>query len=218
MNDVWFQALFASPPVICGVRLRPYSLGHEMLLHRLGNPFVTGGERTAQALMTAVLVCSRTTAENRERTLRPTVRDVARLWWWGRRWRRRMDLPTAVDSFGQYIADHSEVPEHKVAEKQDSAPHLAAAPVPWHIVRCLCSEYGMLPEQAWDCPKALAVCYWDVWRESQGDETLASEDELKVSEMVQRGRESMAHGRTAEADAWFRAAQGFADLRSGRRV
>jgi ABC-type sugar transport system ATPase subunit len=54
MRDFFFQALMVQPPVICGRRLRPFSLAHEYILKRIGSPYVCGGAVTRADVMAAI--------------------------------------------------------------------------------------------------------------------------------------------------------------------
>jgi hypothetical protein len=44
---------------VFGVRLAPFSLGHWLILERIGSPFATGGEKTPADLAMAIFICSR---------------------------------------------------------------------------------------------------------------------------------------------------------------
>lgn len=55
------KAIWPDPAACCGVRLRPFCLGHALLLQRLGSPFARDDSTSAGLgdLVTAVYVCSR---------------------------------------------------------------------------------------------------------------------------------------------------------------
>jgi hypothetical protein len=57
----WYQAAHSSPPIVLGLKLRPYSLGHEILLGRFNSLFAGGPGEEAQLfpeLSLACLICS----------------------------------------------------------------------------------------------------------------------------------------------------------------
>ena len=56
----FYQAAVPDGWQILGVRLRPLSLGHLILLHRYDSAFVVGGLPTPADLVMSVLICSRT--------------------------------------------------------------------------------------------------------------------------------------------------------------
>ena len=56
----FYQAAVPDGWQILGVRLKPLSLGHLILLHRYESAFVVGGIPTEADLVLSVLICSRT--------------------------------------------------------------------------------------------------------------------------------------------------------------
>lgn len=91
--------------VVLRLPMRPYSIGHEILLIRQGNPLVTMGpesfkelpeDRQRSALRRAALVCYRSWTQNQKRD--------RWLWLWG--WFiRNFDLETEVENFQAYRTD-----------------------------------------------------------------------------------------------------------------
>ena len=59
----YYQAAVPDGWQILGVKLRPLSLGHLILLKRYGSAFVVGGIPTEADLVLSVLICSRTYEE-----------------------------------------------------------------------------------------------------------------------------------------------------------
>lgn len=70
---------------ILGVRIRPLTLGHVVLLSRVGNSLAVGGKESFDDLVSAVQICSRTWNEGVELINRPP--SAFRLRWW-QRWCR----------------------------------------------------------------------------------------------------------------------------------
>jgi hypothetical protein len=60
MSASYFKAAIPEPHTILGQRLRPFSLGHYLILSRFGSPFVSEGNAVAgrDDLIFAVLVCT----------------------------------------------------------------------------------------------------------------------------------------------------------------
>ena len=56
----YYQAAVPDGWQVLGVKLRPLSLGHLILLKRYGSAFVVGGIPTEADLVLSVLICSRT--------------------------------------------------------------------------------------------------------------------------------------------------------------
>lgn len=201
-QSAWFQALFVSPPIICGLQLRPYSIGHEMLLAEMGSPFAYhSAQATDEDLLTALQICSRTFRECQDFTAgRFNVWRMAR---WARRW-HRIDLTTAHASFRTYLADYQRVP---VREDGDTGGATIKASPYWHFVRILTSVYGYSFDAAWDCPKAVATCCADVWSESQGGKGLVSDVEERIADLVNRGKDYATAGNQPAAEECWRRAQ-----------
>jgi hypothetical protein len=166
-NDVWFQALFLQPPAICGVKLKPFSLGHEFILRYLGNPYIVGGEVSKVDLLAAILICSKTFEDCRSDLIYNPKPFRWALW---SLWCRCCNLKREEAEFIQYVSDSFLVPEHF---NKDSDHHGSfAAPWEMHAVHILCKEYRCSLNQAWDMPVNLARCYYDVWGESKGDNSI----------------------------------------------
>jgi hypothetical protein len=66
----FYQAAVPDGWQILGVRLKPLSLGHLILLHRYESAFVVGGLPTPADLVMSVLICSRTFGAPPEQTVK----------------------------------------------------------------------------------------------------------------------------------------------------
>ena len=95
-------------PVVLGVRLVPYTVGHAILLQRLRSPYVLGGEITSSDLAEAVLVCSQSPLES-IKSIKSIWKDLA-LWLWGKRI-QRMNLIVESDKFQLWLKEQSTAPE-----------------------------------------------------------------------------------------------------------
>ena len=95
-------------PVVLGVRLVPYTVGHAILLQRLRSPYVLGGEISSNDLAEAVLVCSQPPLES-IRSIKSIWRDLF-LWLWGKRI-KRMNLMVESDKFQLWLKEQSTAPE-----------------------------------------------------------------------------------------------------------
>lgn len=58
--EQYCRAALPDPVTVLGLRLRPFCIGHAILLQRLGNPFWASGQATADDLAVAAMICSRT--------------------------------------------------------------------------------------------------------------------------------------------------------------
>lgn len=133
-------------PVVLGVGLVPYTVGHAILLQRLRSPYVLGGEITSSDLAEAVLVCSQSPLES-IKSIKSIWRDLA-LWIWGKRI-QRMNLMVESDKFQLWLKEQSTAPE--VLMEAGSKSKRPAMPWPEQVlVGCL--NIGIGPDDAIKMP------------------------------------------------------------------
>jgi len=110
-------------------------------------------------------------AETRSLYLRPhaRARALARI----HKTVKNIPWPELDAACMDYCLTCMRVPEH--LRPSDGSGKPLKAPYQRHIVLCLCERYNMTKEQAWNHPYAEARCMYDVYQESRGDESLASE-------------------------------------------
>lgn len=106
----YLGALLPLPARVLGTRLLPFSLGHRLILERLGSPFISGGPVEISDLVLGIIVCSRP----------PDAAWGALDSWrstWNARtlgWRARLsgvDYLSCLNAFQAYVADGSKVPQ-----------------------------------------------------------------------------------------------------------
>lgn len=126
MGDDFYLAAVPEPRTILGLRLRPFSLGHVLLLHRVKSAFLvhTEGAPTYEDLALSVLICSQTYEENLETFNDPSLPEFMRRWhdritgadsiWCklGFRKARLIDLAQKCSEFTDYIRDGSRIPDY----------------------------------------------------------------------------------------------------------
>ena len=129
------------------------------------------------------MVCARTWREIR-RDIVPAVRPVV-LWdmWWRK---RRYDHAQQHAILDAYIDDYAARPDHYVKAGGGKGGTIAA-PYEFHLVRILCSHYGLTEDQAWDFPYGRAHCYGDCYGEANGDESLVSRREELLGKIAAGG-------------------------------
>jgi len=87
----WYaNALWPDPVRCCGIRLRPLTLGHALLLQRIGSPFARedGAGAGLGDLIAAVYVCSRSWRRAARGLNRPRWFGLWARWMAFRRWKR----------------------------------------------------------------------------------------------------------------------------------
>ena len=156
-----------------GRTLHPFSLGHKVILHTLASPLIIGGPVTVADIATGAYVCSLSFVDARAAVFgidQSWRLDVAQI---------GMDNPSPdlaelFAAWNVYSENHTKCPLHW--ESEDDAGE-TRAPWEFHLVVFLCDVMNMTEAQAWDTPLNLARCYFDTWREKQGDKSLVSDYE-----------------------------------------
>lgn len=170
----WAEAAFPEEVTVLRLRLRPYSCGHEILLCRIGSPFITGKEPTITDLMLAALICSQSYTE----ALR-LLRDPKGGGWQVGLWRRlamRCRNPFAEElAFIEYLNRGSWSPETVRTREKGWSYRELKAPRVWRLIPFLCRNLGLNEEQALDFPLARANAYFAAEADRDGTIELASE-------------------------------------------
>ena len=133
-------------PTVLGVRLVPYTVGHAILLQRLGSPYVLGGEITSNDLVEAVVVCSQSPLES-IRSIKSVWKDLV-LWLWVKRI-AKLNLLAESEKFQLWLKDQSTAPE--VLMEAGAKSKRPAMPWPERVlVGCL--NIGIGPDDAIKMP------------------------------------------------------------------
>lgn len=149
----FYHAAIPEPFTILKLRLRPYSLGHIILLHRVESAFVLGGGVHAEDLITSVFICSQTYEE----ALRAL--DNPKLPKFMRRWERRLghfDFALKTKEFADYIQAHSQSPLFKY-EVGKTKPN--ACPLVQSVKIALLSETNLTETEILN--RCWSLCLWD---------------------------------------------------------
>lgn len=177
----FLAAAVPAPRRILGVDLRPFSLGHLLLMQWLANSFVSGGKPGVEDLVTGVWVCSLCYAEalkalrsgridmverGRWRTRRSTVPLTSAF----QRWRDvagPFDVSAKCVEFSAYLKAGCQVPT--VATTRGENSDNAAAPIPEvQSVKVTLMSRMHIPEvELMDRPWSL--CLWDCYTLSAHD-------------------------------------------------
>lgn len=124
MSADFYAAQIPEPRWCLGFKLRPLSLGHLIILRRLGNTFICGGELGFEELATAVLVCANTYEEALAYVDDPALSRFMSKWYRRLSGRDRiltrlgLQKPLPVDfqeesrTFGKYLREGQEGPTY----------------------------------------------------------------------------------------------------------
>lgn len=124
-RDFALALLSAPTPKIIGVGMRPFSVGHSLLLEQIESSFVCGTFPTYDDLVSTAFICAHDWRENKK-LLRSPLRRWMTCWLWGKL-AGNFDIAKAVIELHQYIQDGNEFPEvrKKDGMRSLSMPHSA---------------------------------------------------------------------------------------------
>lgn len=169
-TESYWSAVVPDPVRLLGLELQPFSAGHILLLHRIGNVFAVGGTISEEHLAAAVFICHHTfrdgiAALNDEETPRVMAKWKKKI--------RSVNVEESSAAFQEYVEAGSEFPlqySPKPSKHKSSIPITNLPAI--HIVRCQLRHYFHISdEEFWDMPWGLAQ--WDYFTipvmEGQGD-------------------------------------------------
>ncbi len=179
-ETAFLQAALPEPAKILGQALRPYALGHEMILRRIGSPFVTGEQfpkepsELAGKLFAAVYVCCFAYAEARECLADPNLSQV--LEHWRRRLPRNFDVVEQAREFMAYLEAGSSSPTINRRPVPPGASKPGSPALLLYLTSLL--KMGVPLGEALDTPYGFARwLYYSHW-EGEGTCTISEEGEF----------------------------------------
>lgn len=132
-------------PIVMGLRLVPYSVGHSLVLHRIGSPLVAGGPVGRADLMEAVLVCSQPVKESLK-AMRSPLRGLV-IWLWSKR-TRKLSFDSEFEKWNAWMAGQSTAPE--ILSKPGNGRKLSM-PWPERMLAC-CMDIGLQEDTVMSMP------------------------------------------------------------------
>lgn len=166
----FYEAHFPVPFHVLGLPLKPFSLGHHILLCRADSACVRPGERISfDDFIFAVLICSRTYEESVAFFLSDWTVELKR---WAKRL-RKIDLAQAQFVFSSYLIQGHTRPNFRfLVESED---FVFGSPWEQRIKIVLMENMGFTESQLLN--RHLPLCWWD----------LLTHDELKGSIQITEG-------------------------------
>ena len=177
----WISAALSDETPVCmGLKLRPYSIGHALLLARHDSSFALGGPITLGDMVLAVLVCSQTFRD---------AQGTLNAWWakwyvkyWG--WHmRKLNIISEAKTFQAYRETGTWLPN--INFKLENARMMTAPQAVW-LLAFLVKDCGMAPAEALDVPiaRANALLYADM--DSRGEVNFQSDSEREAVRMAKQ--------------------------------
>lgn len=164
----YLAAAIPPPFTVLGVTLRPFSLGHKMVLGRINSPFEIGGLPKISDIVLAVLICSNDYAGAVELLDRPDLERVCTDWaialQFRGRWPFRKIVPVEwgakIKLFNQYLEHHSRQPVisfdgNKYSNTAENCP------TPQLVKVELMSKLGLTETETLN--RCWSLCMWDYY-------------------------------------------------------
>ena len=168
MTDEFYSVAVPEQRQILGLPLRPLSLGHLILLHRVKSAFVCEGTVNYNELAIAALICSLTYDDGLACLKDPGTAEFLKLLGeritgireWsvrlGLRKARVIDLPANVAAFSAYLKEGSSIPHYSYTPgdfKSVDCPQVQIIKI--SLMRDLHISESDLMDRSW------AMCLWD---------------------------------------------------------
>lgn len=158
------------PTTLLGLRLRPFALGHALLLHRIESAFVLGGRPSFEDLALSVLICAHDWSgacalfEDRDlpRFMRRWAERLCSISWLtriGLRAPRPLDLAAKCEEFAAYTVRDLPSYTYVLDPERDAGP--VGLPTLQVIRVALLKELHFPEDQLLNRP--LALCYEDLF-------------------------------------------------------
>jgi hypothetical protein len=192
-------AALPAPTFLLGLRLRPYSLGHDLLLIREeSNQRSDQGPRdsvhtTFDALIKAALICSQSWEEYRRMNSDPFLQF--KLWLWKKRLdRMRLDPLAELKRFTEYREQGSlEFPISDILKPGQKTGRLAGAPFLLRLNQFLQIHLRKSEAEAWDYPLGLAKMRMEAFYETEGAIDIYNQQDREFDDFVAE-QEALAAG------------------------
>jgi len=197
MESNFLTALIPDPAWCLGVRLRPFSLGHLVLLRRIDSPFVSREAKQVELgdLILAVILCADTFAAGVEFLGDMSTQSEANqktLEEWGTK-AAKLDLNVEVTEFMAYIRAADQMPQYFTQSGSESQP--IGSPF-WQIVYLnLHKLTNLIDVEIWNQPLGKTYCDYIAIREQEQVLRVKTDEDAEVDRIA---REFYA-ARAAEA-------------------
>lgn len=186
MADAFHEAAIPEPWTILGIRLRPLSLGHIIILNRIESPFVfPGREPAVNDLITGILLCSMTYEQGASALDDPSLPRQIRKW--GRKvcrkvgWRGFIGLTEEINwaekasMFAEYLKDGMRTPDFQYDPEKAKD---VEAPAHQIVKVALLSKTNLTEQEILDRPWALSIADFMTLRAMDGQIEFVDHDEL----------------------------------------
>jgi len=196
MESNFLTALIPDPAWCLGVRLRPFSLGHLILLRRIESPFVSREAKQVELgdLILAVILCADTFAAGVEflgDMTTPSEATQKTLEEWGAK-AAKLDLNEEVTEFMAYIRAADTMPAYFT---QAGAESQAIGSPFWQIVYLnLHKLTNLIDVEIWNQPLGKTYCDYIAIREQEQVLRVKSDEDAEVDRIAREFYAKRASG------------------------
>ena len=165
MSAAYLQAAIPQPFTVLGRKLKPFTLGHQLLLEYFGSGFALGSDEspTYEDLLISVFLCSYSYEDALKKLESRWLVLQLKLWSW---FCGNFDVGEAIEFFQRYIGAHTKEPDFWVTQK--SGPSHSGIPFIQFLKVKLEQELGYTEQQALDTPYQIAVWNYLTFLEHKG--------------------------------------------------
>lgn len=182
--------------IICAMELRPFSLGHYVVLEQLHSPFITDDPEAetelyngaAQFLM-CLMVCSQTYEDNvamleDEKRLKKSVKLVNKNLKKSMRKDKQWNLFHKIALFKEYIKYFTHIPVFQVESKSNRPP----SGIDWkqNLFTIAKNEWGYSDSEILNMPLRRLFFEWCSYAEKNGAIRVQNEMEMELLENIKR--------------------------------
>jgi hypothetical protein len=188
MSRAYPNAALPQPVQILGLKLKPLSLGHVILMKRHDVAFVAESDAVAgiEDLIMGVLICSMTFDEwQKFEESEGLFNEITR---WGRRVAFQLSRRKGANFnilekfclFNEYVSTACRVPQMWIENEGQTS----RTDTPWYVAvkMCLMGQLNYSQTEAMNCPLQQAILEYCRHAESTGAIRLMTEDEIKMAE------------------------------------
>lgn len=181
------RAAMPAPAIILGLPMKPYSIGHELLIQS-----DLDSTSVEQSLTRACFICASTWSENVN--IHRDILILFKLWIWNRRVRKiKTDVELEAAKFATYRANGSL--EFPISDRID--PNRQSGPAPGTPFLLQLQQFIMfklrLKEcEAWDYKYGMAKMHWTAYWEQEGGLRVKNAHEIEFEKFI---AEQEAEGR-----------------------
>lgn len=183
--DDYLHSIIPEPVTILGQELRPFSLGHYLLLNRLDCAFLSDDKEALLGdLLLGLLVCANTFETSQDILRRADLGDDIKAWAENV---GEFEADEKAELFTAYLAAAMEVPKFWTSGQANGAK--VGAPWPQLVRTRLLSEGGLSAEEIMNQP--LGQTWWDYLALNEQKGALKLND-ATTEELLKRHREAAA--------------------------